>query len=83
MNSFNDFYYSFSPVVADYERENPIFKEAVKIAITPMLSTLSIMTLSDGSESETLGLGVSVIALNIGMYFVAPAVAIVGIRKKL
>ncbi len=35
MTGFNQFYYSFSPVVADYERENPAFKEAVKIAITP------------------------------------------------
>ena len=33
MTGFNQFYYSFSPVVADYERENPAFKEAVKIAI--------------------------------------------------
>ena len=26
MNSFNHFYYSFSPVIADYEREHQIFK---------------------------------------------------------
>ena len=83
MNSFNDFYYSFSPAISDYERENPIFKEAVKITITPMLSTLSIMTLAEGdSEYEVLGLGLSVIALNIGMYFVAPVIVIVEIRKK-
>ncbi len=82
MSSFNAFYYSFSPAIADYERENPVFKEAVKIAITPMLSTFSIMTLSDGSEATVLGLGLSVIALNIGMYFVAPAVVVVEIRKK-
>ncbi len=37
MSTFNDFYYSFSPVIADYERENPMFKEMVKIAITPMI----------------------------------------------
>ena len=30
MNSFNDFYYSFSPTVADYERENQLFRETVK-----------------------------------------------------
>ncbi len=29
MNSFNEIYYSFSPIVADYERENPVFKEMV------------------------------------------------------
>jgi hypothetical protein len=84
MNSFNQFYYSFSPTVADWERENPAFKEAVKIIITPMISTLSVMTLADGnSEAEVLGLGLSVIALNIGMYFVAPGVVIHTIRKKL
>lgn len=83
MSGFNQFYYSFSPIVADLERENPIFKETVKIAITPMLSTLSIMTLAeDGSELEVLGFGLSVIALNIGMYFVAPTIAIIQIKKK-
>jgi len=43
INSFNTFYYSFSPVIADYERENPVFKEMVKIVITPMISSLSIL----------------------------------------
>ena len=61
MSTFNDVYYSFSPVIADYERENPLFKEAVKIAITPMISSLSLME-SANSESEVLGLGLSVIA---------------------
>lgn len=83
MTGFNQFYYSFSPIVADLERENPVFKEAVKIAITPMLSTLSIMTLAeDGSEVEVLGLGLSVLALNIGMYFVAPTITIIKIKNR-
>ena len=43
MSGFNQFYYSFSPIIADMERENPIFKEFVKLSITPMLSTLSIL----------------------------------------
>ena len=30
MSTFNDIYYTFSPIIADYERENPYFKEAVK-----------------------------------------------------
>ena len=34
---------TFSPIVADYERENPYFKEAVKLAITPMINSLSLM----------------------------------------
>jgi len=74
MTGFNQFYYSFSPTIADMERENPMFQEAVRAFITPMVSTLSIMTLAeDGSEVEILGLGISVIALNLGMYIAAPA----------
>ena len=77
MTGFNSLYYSFSPAVADLERENPAFRETVKLFITPMLSTLSIMTLADeGSESQVLGLGISVIALNLGMYVAAPTAAI-------
>ena len=81
MGMFNDVYYSFSPIISDYERENPLFKEAVKLAITPMISSLSLM---DGanSESEVLGIGLSVIMLNLGMYLGIPAVVIVGIRKR-
>ena len=80
MSIFNDIYYSFSPIIADYERENPYFKETVKIAITPMLSTLAIMESAE-TESEVLGLGLSVIALNLAMYLGAPAIVVVGIRK--
>lgn len=81
MKSFNDFYYSFSPTLADWERESPIFKEVVKIGITPMINTMSLMDYAD-SEAEVLGLGLSVVALNLGIYFVAPAIVIIGIRKK-
>jgi len=80
MSSFNEMYYSFSPTIADYERENPMFKEAVKLTITPMLSTLAIMENAE-SELEVLGLGLSVIALNLGMYLGAPAIVIISIRK--
>ena len=81
MGTFNDIYYSFSPIIADYERENPFFKEAVKLAITPMLSSLSLMDNAE-SESEVLSIGISVIALNLGMYLAVPAIVIVGIRKR-
>jgi hypothetical protein len=80
MGMFNDIYYSFSPIIADYERENPLFKEAVKLAITPMISTLSIME-NANSESEVLSIGISVIMLNIGMYLAVPAIVVIGIRK--
>ena len=81
MNTFNNVYYSFSPTIADMEREHPMFKEAVKLSLTPMLSSLAIME-NANSESEVLGLGLSVIALNLGMYIALPAVVVVGIRKK-
>jgi len=79
MSGFNSIYYSFAPSIADMERENPLFQEAVRAFITPMISTLSIMALADeGSEVEVLGLGISVIALNLGMYIAAPA--LIGIK---
>jgi len=82
MSGFNQFYYSFSPVIADYERENPLFKEAVKIGLTPMLSSLSILSVVDvNSEQEMLGYGIAIIMANIGMYFVAPAMVVYGIKK--
>ncbi len=82
MTGFNQVYYSFSPTIADLERENPMLQKAVRALITPMVSTLSIMTLADsGSEIEVLGLGISVIALNLGMYVALPAIIVLKARK--
>jgi hypothetical protein len=84
MAGFNQFYYSFSPAVADYERENLVFKETVKIMLTPLLTSLTLLHYADiDSESEMLGYGIGVILLNIGMYFVAPAVLIMKVRKRI
>ena len=80
MNTFNNVYYSFSPTIADMERESPLFKEVVKLGLTPMLSSLSIMENAE-SESEVISLGLSVIALNLGMYLAVPVFGIIGIRK--
>jgi len=83
MAGFNQFYYSFSPAVADYERENQAFKETVKLTLTPLLTSLTLLQYADiDSEYEILGYGISVILLNIGIYFVAPAVLLsICIRK--
>ena len=84
MAGFNEFYYSFSPAVADLERQSPVFREMVKATITPMLSTLSILQFVDiDSESQMLGYGIGVILLNAGIYFVAPAIVIIKVRKYL
>ena len=80
MAGFNQMYYSFSPYIADMQRENPIFKEAVKVAITPLLSSLSIMSYAE-SESEVLGYGIGVILMNLGMYIAAPAIVLFKARK--
>ena len=82
MTGFNQFYYLFSPTIADLERENPIFKEIVKISITPMLSTLSLLNYVDiDSEQEMLSFGVGIILMNVSMYLGIPAFVIYKIRK--
>jgi len=83
MTGFNQFYYSFSPVIADYERENPTFKEAVKIMLTPLLTSLALLQFTDiNSESEMLVYGIGIIMLNMGMYLIAPTVVILKLVKK-
>lgn len=82
IESFNQFYYSFSPIIADYERENPVFREIVKVTITPMISSLSILNYVDvDSEESVLGYGISLIVLNVMMYVGIPILAVVKFRK--
>jgi hypothetical protein len=55
----------------------------VKLAITPMISSLSILNYVDmDSESEVFGYGISLILLNLGMYLGLPAIVIIGIKKR-
>ena len=83
MTGFNSLYYAFSPTIADLERQSPVFKEAVKLTITPLISSLSLLNYVDmDSEAEVLGFGISLILLNAGMYFVAPAIIITKLRKR-
>ena len=84
LTGFNQLYYSFSPTIADWERQSPVFKEIVKMAITPLVTSLSILNYVDiDSEEEVLGYGIGIILLNVGMYFVAPAMILHSIRRKL
>jgi len=84
MQGFNEFYYSFSPAIADYERQNPVFKETVKLTITPLLASLSILNHVElDSEESVLGFGIGIITLNIGMYFAVPTLLILRLSKKL
>ena len=84
MAGFNQFYYSFSPTIADYERENSTFKESVKLMLTPLLASLTLLQYADiDSESDMLGYGISIILLNIGIYFIGPAILIMKIKKRI
>ena len=82
MTGFNQFYYSISPSIADIERQNPLFKEVVKITITPMLVSLSLLNYANiDTEQEMLGYGMGIIMMNIGMYFIAPIMIVYKLRK--
>ena len=84
MAGFNQFYYSFSPTIADYERENSTFKESVKLMLTPLLASLTLLQYADiDSESDMLGYGISIILLNVGMYLIGPPILIMKIKKRI
>ena len=77
MTGFNQMYYSFSPAIADFEREQPLFKEFMKVTLTPMISSLSILNhVNMDSEQEVLGYGISIVLLNLGMYIGIPVFGI-------
>jgi len=81
LSGFNQFYYSFSPIIADWERQSPTFKETVKITITPLLTSLSLLEYSNiDSEEKMLGLGMGIILLNVGFYFGMPIYAAIIIK---
>ncbi len=82
IKGFNTLYYSFSPSIADLERQNPLFKEVVKLTITPLISSLSILNYVEiNSETELLGYGIGIIMLNVGMYLAVPVVIVHKFRK--
>ena len=62
------------------ERESPAFKEMVKIGITPLLSSLSIMSYAE-SEAEVAAYGIGVILMNLGMYVAAPVMIVYKIKS--
>ena len=84
MTGFNQVYYSFSPAIADLERENPLFRDAVLALITPGLYTMNIMTFADpGSEVSILVFGMLSIAAIGGVYVAGPILAVHTVRKRI
>lgn len=82
MSVFGAFYYSFSPGVADLEREHPVLRDIIRVAITPMIHSLSLMGVADGaSEWQVILLGTIVVSLNVILYIVMPAVLFHKMRR--
>ena len=83
MAGFNQIYYSFSPAVADLERENAIFRDSVRAAITPALYMLGIMTLADqGSDVSVIAFGIIAIAGMAGIYAAGPVLAVRAVSRR-
>ena len=82
MSVFNSWYYSFSPSVADYERENPWAQQAIKTAIYPLLGILHVAEGGYGLAEGEAGAAVAGFAASslIGAVYLAPVA--VGLRKK-
>ncbi len=75
MSAFHTIYYTFSPAVADMERESPVLRAVVRGVITPMVYSLWLMDAADGSEMQVVLAGTAVMALNVMMYGAAPVAA--------
>ena len=66
------------------ERQSPAFKELVKITITPLLTTLSLLNHLDiNSEVEMIGWGIGILSLNAVFYFGIPFFVALKVKRKL
>ena len=82
MSAFNTIYYSFSPAIADLERQNPAVRYMIGGMITPMIYLLSLMDLgTEYEESHVILLGIGVILLNVVVYVVAPIAVVYSTRR--
>ncbi len=86
MNVFNGWYYSFSPSVADYERQTPWMQSTVRTMIYPLLGILSLSTsvydsLRFNSELGIVAAGTTASSL-VGLLYFAPLGAALGIASR-
>jgi hypothetical protein len=75
MNTFNSIYYSFSPQVANYEREQPWLQSTVKAALYPLFGILTAAERAHtavGGEAGAIAAGATASAM-IGAVYLAPA----------
>jgi hypothetical protein len=84
MNVFNAWYYSFNPYIANYERQQPIFQNFMRMSIYPLLSILQISergySVAPG-EYGTITAGLIGSSL-IGIFYLSPFVIIIMALKK-
>ena len=75
MNTFNNVYYSFSPQVADYEREQPWLQQTVRTTIYPLFGILGVSEktywAANGGELGSIAAGATASML-IGAVYLAP-----------
>ncbi len=77
MDGFNAVYYSFSPAVADMERQSPELRAAIQTAMAPLLATLGLLAHAGiETEYEMLAYGAAVLALSTAVYAGPPVVAV-------
>ncbi|HXV46528.1 MAG TPA: CFI-box-CTERM domain-containing protein [Nitrososphaera sp.] len=75
MNTFNSIYYSFSPQVADYEREQPWLQATVKAAVYPLFGILTAAERTHalvGGEAGAIVAGTTASSM-IGAVYLVPA----------
>ena len=72
LSAFNHAYYSFSPAVADAERQNPVLRQAVAAAASPMILALGVVSAAQ-TEAQFAALGSLAILAAAGMYLGPPA----------
>ncbi len=87
MNVFNSWYYSFSPAVADYERETSWLKPLVRASVYPLLGILDLSTavydlLSFDKEAAIMGAGLTASSLIGAIYFAPLSAALVLVNRK-
>ena len=75
LSAFNHAYYSFSPAVADLERQSPELRALVRAAAAPMVLALGIVSPAQ-TEAQFVALGVLALLANAAMYAGAPAAAV-------
>ena len=84
LDTVHMYYYAAGPTIVDWQEKYPLFKELFRLGITPALATTSILNhVEPNSEPELVFYMISTILMNVGLYFVAPAIILTKVISKL